>query len=66
MKFYSERSKQYFWDIDRFQLFTESEKCSFLSMLTFQHDVWKKVDKSDNGTTAMLRDLLKEVEESLK
>lgn len=65
MRFYS-KGERYFWDIDRFQLFTESEKCSFLSMLTLEHEVWKKVDKSDNGTTAMLHNLLKEVEESLK
>lgn len=65
MKFYS-KGESYFWDIDRFQLFTESEKCIFLSMLTLEHDVWKNVDKTKNGTTAMIYRLLKQLEESLK
>lgn len=65
MRFFS-KSGQYFWDIDRFHLFTESEKCSFLEALTSNHNIWKYVDKSDDGITGMLSELIKEVEESLK
>lgn len=67
MKFYS-KSGQYFWEIDRFQLFTESEKCSLLAGLKTERSVWSGIEEAneEGGIVEMLDKLIKEVNESLK
>lgn len=67
MKFYS-KSGMYFWDIDRFQLFTESEKCSLLEGLKIHRDLWKELEEAHGkgGIVEMVDILIKEVEKSLE
>jgi len=68
MKFYSE-DKGYFWDIDKFQLFTESEKCSILAGLQNERGIWfmiKEGKKEKGGMIEMLENLIEELEQSLK
>ena len=62
MKFYAERSNQYFWEIDRFMFFTESEKCSIFDALKEQYGLWKGIDEEKNGIASMLKDLLDELD----
>ena len=66
MRFYNE-NKMYFWEIDRFSLFTESEKCSILEGLRYQLQIWEFVEDPDTegGIVSMLDILIKEVEKSL-
>ena len=65
MRFYSEGG-MYFWDVDRFHLFTESEKCSLLEGLRYEYNLWNIITPREEGGVAdMLNDLIKELEESL-
>lgn len=65
MRFYSE-SGMYFWDIDRFHLFTESEKAALLEGLVHEYKAWSGITpRIKNGVADMLEDLVKELEESL-
>ena len=64
MRFYN-KEKTYFWDIDRFHLLTESEKCALLQGIRDLHEIWKEIDESATGMTYMLFSLIEELEESI-
>ena len=65
MRFYS-KSGNYFWDIDRFHLFTETEKAAMFTFLKEKYQIWKDIDEEKHGMAQMLYNLMNEVDKSLE
>lgn len=67
MKFYS-KSGKYFWEIDRFKLFTESEKCGMLDALERVREIWNSIEAAheEGGMIEMFDNLIKEVKKGLE
>jgi len=60
--------KGYFWDIDRFRFFTESEKCAISDALKLVLRTTEKVDAFNikGGMNEMMKNMIDEVDKSLK
>ena len=66
MKFYS-KNEGYCWEIDRFHLFTESEKCGILEGLERRREVWNGIEGNEKGgIVEMFDNLIKEINKSLE
>lgn len=64
MKLYKE-DKGYFWEIDRFMFFTETEKTALISGLQMTRELWSHIENAheEGGMIEMLDYMINELKE---